>query len=1154
MLMKQKITLVVLAALFLVASSFAQGKAVGLPLAQKQVNVAAKSDNKSVKQQPSKKMLQMQQNSTKQKGFRGAVTMHEKQMGKDLTKKRQPAALRRAAAGIISEQPEGTLVNYSRSGYAYYSSLFGVYATEVSGAVGAVVFGADNKVYIKDIVSQAGVGTWVEGVVSGNKITISLPQTAWNSGEGYSIEVVKMTYDEENQWYVRAADQTVTLNYDATTGAITVPAGNLTTGSEIIGLSYDDDQSWAGYGDWAVTFEKVTDALVEAPAGLKTETYALTANGYGGSLVNVGFDGNDVYVQGIDKNLPASWVKGTINGNKVSFKSGQYIGPDGVTGYHQYLIAATAEEKYDEYWDEYYTEYSLSDGDITFEYDATTKTLSESSLFLLNAGKASVNYLYIFDKAEIAPFTEVATTPVAPEVMLSEGGYDYYANGWGWGAIYFDQKTCDVNGKFTLPEKTSYRLWVKVNGEEKPLTLSWYDYQNQTVETMDEIPYDYVDGWDIGVYNGQKYVYYYVIGPEAYGVQTVYCGAGEERVSEISWADVDGLGAERQPYAATPEYPDATISDTDNKIDYGFYTGDEDVNVTTNNYKPETYDVAVKFDAFGLYGTLIESITFPLQEVQGVSDISVFLTSQLRVENGKNVPDLVVKAVTPAEPGFITVKLDKPYTIPAEGVYVGYSLTVNDLSVRANATPITVINKPNKGGYYLHTSDGVLKWLDFGQLMNASAMVQIKVAGKNVDSNGAYFAATDKQYVKAGEDFEVPVTLINLGANGIQSVDLEYTINGKSDTQHIAAAVDGFLGKQTTVSLHVPAIAERGNYELKLNLAKVNDVKNEAWAENTIPVIVLNSVPKHRALLEEYTGTWCGWCPRGYVGLEKLAELYPDEYVLVSYHNGDDMEIMDSYSFPSAVQGFPDAWIDRNTETDAYYGQDYGAKDLGIADDLAERSKVFGQADVAITANLSEDGKSVNANASVTFPYDVTDGTFALEYILTADGLSNENWGQSNYYADGYAGYPEYMDVFTKTSDGTIYGLVYNDVAVLMSQIGGIEGSIPASVSAEQAVTHSYTFQLADAVNTAGASVIQDNSKLKVVALLINTATGEVVNANKVKVNGSTGITTLKGAEAVNVVYYDLTGRRVQTPSNGIYIKSQQTKDGKVRTQKVLVK
>ena len=274
------------------------------------------------------------------------MTAHAKQVGKDLTKK-QPATLRRSAADIISEQPEGKLVNYSRSGYAYVSSWFGPYTVEVEGAVGAVVFGANNKVYFRSIASQAGLDTWIVGTVSGSTITIDLPQTVYDSGEGYCLDVAKMTYEDD--WYVRADDQTVTLNYDAVTGRITTPAGNLSTGYDIIGLSYDDDLSWAGYGDWGISFEKVTDALVEAPAGLTTESYSLTAEGYTGSLVNVGFDGNDVYVQGIDVNLPDNWVKGTIDGNKVTFKSGQYVGADGVSGFHQYLMAATAEEKYDDY-------------------------------------------------------------------------------------------------------------------------------------------------------------------------------------------------------------------------------------------------------------------------------------------------------------------------------------------------------------------------------------------------------------------------------------------------------------------------------------------------------------------------------------------------------------------------------------------------------------------------------------------------------------------------------------------------------------------------------------------------------------------------------------------------------------------------------------
>ena len=122
--MKQRFTLIVLAALFVVAGSYAQVL-------------------KDLKQ-PLKKELQMQRSIAKQKGFRSAVAKHAKQRGKNLTKKHQPAALRRAAADIISEQPEGTKVLYSRSSYAYYNSYFGVYSTEVSGALGSVVFGADN--------------------------------------------------------------------------------------------------------------------------------------------------------------------------------------------------------------------------------------------------------------------------------------------------------------------------------------------------------------------------------------------------------------------------------------------------------------------------------------------------------------------------------------------------------------------------------------------------------------------------------------------------------------------------------------------------------------------------------------------------------------------------------------------------------------------------------------------------------------------------------------------------------------------------------------------------------------------------------------------------------------------------------------------------
>ena len=1131
--MKQKFTLLVLAAFLMAVSSFAQDPVSARPLSAKHKEAVAQLFGKNAKQQPSQKSLHMQKSLDLSQGLRTATTVHNKQVGKTAVKK-QPAAMRRAAADIISEQPEGKQVFYSRSGSAYYYSYFGVLSTEFSGAVGNVVFGDNNEVYIKNIISQASTNAWVKGTISGSTITIQLPQSVlYYDDYGYGLEVSKLVYDAAEQWYVKDADQTLKLNYDAATGKISMKSGDM------VGLTYDDDSSWSGYSDWNMVLEAVTDELVEAPAGLQTETYSLAADGYAGSLVQIGFSGNDVYVQGLDPNLPDNWVKGTIDGNKAIFKSGQYIGADEVAGYHQYLLSSTSEEAYDEYWDEYYTVYALSDADIVFDYDAATKSFSNSTSFLINAGTKEVNYYAAFDKARMAPFTEVAATPADPVIsQLYEGGIGYYNSGYGWGYLAFNLNTSDVDGNYILPEKLSYQLYTKVNGEVKPLALSWWDYQYQQEETLTELPYGYSDGWDIYANGAEQSVYYYVIGPEAYGVQAIYRGAGEERRSEIAWAEVTELGAEIQPEAATPDYPEATVSDDDNRIDYGYYTGNENISTTTNNSKPETYDVAIHLDDPALVGALIESITFPLQELQGVSNLSVFLTSQLRLEDNKNAADLAVKAVEPTEAGFVTVTLDKPYRIPEEGVYVGYSMTVDDVSFEANETPVAVVTDVHQGGLFLHTSEGFLKWMDFSEMLGGSAMIQVKLAGDAIKANAVSLVDVPTTYVVTGEAYTVPVTVVNHGSQGISTLSLSYSVNGEQGSQQFSTEVDGFFGKSTTVQLELPAIPVKGNYELDIVADKVNDVSNEdANNATTVPVVALNTVPKKRALLEEYTGFWCGWCPRGYVGLEKLAELYPDDYVLVSYHNGDELEIMADDNFPSYVAGYPDGWMDRDVEVDAYYGIVYGEKDFGIADDLAARNKLFGQADIDFSSALSADASSVSIDAEVTFPYDLADGNFVLEYILTADGLTDPSWSQSNYYANGEAGFPEYMDDFTTTSDDHILGLVYNDVAVLTSEmLGGSKNAITAA-AAETPVKFTYSFNLSDAVNTSFQPVIQDVNNLKVVALLVDANTGAVVNANVAKVGASTGISISENTQKPQTnACYDLTGRRVQKPVKGLYI------------------
>ena len=1057
------------------------------------------------------------------------------------------------AKDMIVDQPAGTLVNYARGGFAYYV-MFNIYSTNFSGAMGDVVFGEGNEVYIKNIISQYATGAWVKGTIDGANIKIQFPQQVLDY-DGTPYYAMMLGYDAGEQWFLPIEDQTLTLNYDATTGAITTdPNSDFGLGNTVVALC-EATGDWTGYADWNMSFTKVTDTPVVAPEGLETSSYALSAEGYEGSIAEVGFSGNDIYVKGLYKDLPDAWVKGTIDGDKVYFKSGQYFGADEELGYHVYLLSAIAEEAYDDYYEEYYTEYTLSNDDIVFDFDPANKTLTNSSAFLINAGKDVVYYVNGFNKASLTPFVEVPATPATPVFTdLYEAGYTYYLYGYGWGYFSFDLPTADTEGNYIVPEKLFYKLYYKVNGEVKPYVLTCDIYTEIDELEMTEIPVNYSENWDIYRDGVNTTIYYHVIGPEAFGVQAVYYGGGEEHSSDIAWINVEEIGAEIQPEAATPAYPEVDPTNVGGSIDFGYYTGEQDLS-SFGDQLTETYNVAIKLQDPALEGTHIDAITFPLMNTENMSNVSVFLTSQLRVEDGKNVPDLIKIDVPSPEAGFVTVNLEKPYVIPAGGVYVGYSFDIDEVSDELNQYPIAVMEGVNDGGFCIQTSRCFLKWMDISEMSGATAAIQVTVSGKTVADNAAATAAGEKLYVKTGEPFEAVIPIINHGAKGVQSVDLEYAIAGQTGSKHIdlTEPINGFFGLSSDIALPLSAIAEDGNYELTVKVVKVNgEVNNDAAAQAITEVVSLSTVPKKRTLIEEYTGTWCGYCPRGMVALEHLAKAHPDDFVAISYHNGDPMEILPSSNFPSSIQGYPSAWIDRVEEVDPYYGT--GSEALYIVKDLQRRNKVFGQGNIEITTELSSDKKSVDIFTEVTFPYNISDNKFALEYVLVADGLTGAagtEWDQTNYYSGGSLGE---MSGF-EAAESTIQGMTFNDVAIAMSRIGGIPGSLPIEIKGGEAIKHSFYFDFADVANTKFEPIIQDVNKLRVVVLLVDTTTGEVVNANKVNVGDATGIGTIAGNQADNsiieVSYYDISGRRINTPQRGLNIMSVKYADGTQKSVKL---
>ncbi len=1121
--------------LFLLAVCFALTAGAAPKGPRKDVKLPA-AVMQRLQQRASKQHQQPQRFNAQRQHAKDTRTMRALHQRTTLTDVAVRRALAPRRAAMIDEQPAGDYKLYERTGDSYVGTMFGVYYNQCLGGLCEVVFGQGGKVYLKNIISQIGCPGWIEGTLSGSAITFTLPQVV-ESLDGDNYYAMLMAFDAAEQTYFGVeGTQTLTLSYDAATGVISSGA-DLAEGDLVVGLA-EADGFWTGYADWNFTMSPITDEPLEAPEGLETDMYVVQADGFPGCVANVGFQGSDVWVQGIYPAMPEAWVKGTISGDKAVFKNKQLLGADFQNIKVQYLVTATAEETYveDPEWGDYTeTYYYLSDEDITFDYDAATKTFTGTNLFVVNAGLQEVSYANIYENTIIKPFIETAATPMAPaNVTLYEEGYDSYDMGWGWGVIEFDQYTNDEDGNYILPGKLSYQLWIRVNGKEMPLTLHTYDYMYLD-EDMTELPYDFSDGWDISAQDSYHYAYYYVVGPEAYGVQAIYRGLGEERRSEIVWADTYDLGSELQPEAATPEYPDVDPSDVGGTVSYGSYTGNES-RVTFGEWKPQTYDVAIRLQDEALVGTYIEDVTLNLRTVSGVSDLKVWLTSQLREEDGQNAPDLVsVDAQMPARAGNVTVKLPKPYIIPEEGVYVGYSFTLSEDAYSEQNMPVTIVDQVTPFGFYIHSTACFLKWLDLSELAGGSACINVTLGGSLVKQNAVAPAEGDKTYVLTGSDISVSVPFVNHGSEGIKSLDLEYTFNGTTAQQHVdlSSPVKGFFGQTYNYTLNLPAVSTMGTYDLVVKVLKVNGVDNEEpQAEAATPVFVINTMPRHRSLLEEYTGTWCGWCPRGFVALELLKEQYPDDFVCVSYHNSDPMEI--TTVFPSPVGGFPTAFVDRGMEVDPYSGLEEDG--FHILEILQWRNAMFGVADMAVKAELAEDNSTVDVEADVTFPFTDDAADYSLEYILVEDGLTGEgdSWDQANYYSGGADGE---MGGF-ETKDSYVSGLVFNDVAVMLSEMGGISESIPAAVTADQPVKHQYSFDLEMAVNSEWEPIIQDYQKLYVVALLIDNATGTVVNAIKVPVAPvSTGIENVNAQQRTGAqVIYDLMGRRVVTPQKGLYI------------------
>ncbi len=211
------------------------------------------------------------------------------QVNKDMTQK-DVAAAKMTPARVITEQPEGTAYEYTRSGRATFGSSDGYVTVDDQDGTVRIVYDPDGTtVYVRNLVYSLNKyfgHTWAQGTVADGVLTIPMGQALYHSPD-YNADIILCwgtTYNNNGQigftrdetvtevTYTIGEDGSLTLNNTVppTTEDPSVIEAYLGTG---LTCYWSDNDSWTGFMEWNTVLSdpkeptEVPTLITEQPEG-----------------------------------------------------------------------------------------------------------------------------------------------------------------------------------------------------------------------------------------------------------------------------------------------------------------------------------------------------------------------------------------------------------------------------------------------------------------------------------------------------------------------------------------------------------------------------------------------------------------------------------------------------------------------------------------------------------------------------------------------------------------------------------------------------------------------------------------------------------------------------------------------------------------------
>lgn len=336
------------------------------------------------------------------------------------------------------------------------------------------------------------------------------------------------------------------------------------------------------------------------------------------------------------------------------------------------------------------------------------------------------------------------------------------------------------------------------------------------------------------------------------------------------------------------------------------------------------------------------------------------------------------------------------------------------------------------------------------------------------------------------------VTVSNAGTDAITSFDVHTNLYGNVLTENITG-VNLTAGQSMEVAFSgsyylIDTETTGSAYVDNVNGTTDGDASDDDACLLLSPVI---PAPGKVVVGEEGTGTWCQWCPRGAVFMDRFVE-YEPFWIGIAVHNGDPMtNTTYDTGMGALIAGYPSALVDRTNDVDP----------SAMSADFYERLQTPPTAFISNSSTWDANSRALSVTVTADFQM-AANNNYKLACVLTEDGVTGTTSGynQANAYSGGGNGVMGGYELLPNPVPAA--QMVYDHVArEILPSFGGDPNSFPATVNAGEQHSLIFNFTLPQE---------WDENNMHIIGMLI-APDGTIDNAGVSLIGSDTGLDELTG-------------------------------------------